>query len=424
MNQTYDYDPIQKKLTVRNASHFPTEIYQFADDVEILDISFGQLTTLPEDIARFKKVRIAFFANQDFEEIPPVLVNLESLEMVGFKSCKINKIPQNALPKALRGLILTDNRLSELPDSIGEYVNLQKLMLAGNKFESLPKELLACKNLELLRLPLNSLHSSPDWLFQLPKLSWFTDSGNPFHGNERHHIQGLKEIAWDELIIEEKLAENLKNIVYKARLNSGEEVAVKIFGKGITTDGDPLDEMNACLLAGDHPNIIGGMANLTNIPDGAQGLVMPFIPKEFKKLGNPPDFYTLTRDVYPDDESFSYDFIVQVLRDIASAMSHCQERGIMHGDLYAHNILTNKTGKSFIGDFGAASLYKPNSPEGEMRERIEVRGFGCLIEELLSLCVRANNLDSQSKLTQLKQSCLDLNCSKRPSFIEIEQFLS
>ena len=102
-----------------------------------------------------------------------------NLTMIGFKSNKIAYFPEDALPLATQWLILTDNHIEHLPDSIGILKQLQKCMLAGNRIASLPDTMAACKNLELLRLSANQLQEIPSWLFALPKLSWFACAGNP-----------------------------------------------------------------------------------------------------------------------------------------------------------------------------------------------------------------------------------------------------
>jgi serine/threonine protein kinase len=62
---------------------------------------------------------------------------------------------------------------------------------------------------------------------------------------------------------------------------------------------------------------------------------------------------------------------------IASVAAHLHARGIMHGDLYAHNILHDGAGGALLGDFGAASLYDVNDRVRAARfERLEVRAFG------------------------------------------------
>jgi hypothetical protein len=56
----------------------------------------------------------------------------------------------------------------------------------------------------------------------------------------------------------------------------------------------------------------------------------------------------------------------------------------MHGDLYAHNTLLGPDGHALIGDFGAASFVDvADRKTAEALERLEVRAYGCLLEELL-----------------------------------------
>ena len=52
--------------------------------------------------------------------------------------------------------------------------------------------------------------------------------------------------------------------------------------------------------------------------------------------------------------------ILQIAIGIASAAAYLHTQGIMHGDLYAHNIMTNARGDCLLGDFGAASSYDLN----------------------------------------------------------------
>ena len=77
--------------------------------------------------------------------------------MIGFKANQISHVPAAALPPQLRWLILTDNRISQLPSELGERPLLQKLMLAGNQLTELPHSLINCHNLELIRIASNRL---------------------------------------------------------------------------------------------------------------------------------------------------------------------------------------------------------------------------------------------------------------------------
>jgi hypothetical protein len=416
--QSYQYDPVQRKCTVRDVSKLPSSIFEIAEEIEILDASFGHISSLPDNLGELKNLKVAFFSNNDFETIPSVLSTCSSLEMVGFKSCKMNQFKAESLPTGLRGLILTDNLLTELPRSIGSLQKLQKLMLTGNQLRTLPDTLLRCQKLELLRLSMNQFGQSPDWLFRLPRLAWYSDSQNPLHHTEQKRIGELKNILWKELEVGGVIGQSAKNVVYRANF-AGRPVAVKLFGVGTTTDGAPIDDMYASLIAGDLPNIIGGIARVIDGPGGQEGLLMPLIPKEYRTLGLPPDFVTLTRDVFPKETVVTEEYIFQVATDIVLALNHLSQRGVQHGDIYAHNILARSDGKSYIGDFGASSLYHPNTHSGRLREQLDVRGFGYLLDDLLT----RGGLHGVTGLENMRDACLNEDPASRPTFADVNAML-
>jgi len=108
-------------------TELPPEILDL-EALEVLDLSGNRLKSLPAGFSRLKKLRILFLSGNEFEEVPEVLGECPKLEMVGFKSNRIAHIPPAALPEALRWLIVTDNRLRSLPDSVGLRPRLQKLI--------------------------------------------------------------------------------------------------------------------------------------------------------------------------------------------------------------------------------------------------------------------------------------------------------
>ena len=105
---------------------FPREIFDLADTLEVLNLTGNLLNSLPDDFDRFKKLRILFLSENNFEEIPAILAKCTSLTMIGFKANKISLFGENVLPLKTQWLILTDNKIEKLPDSIGELKKLQK----------------------------------------------------------------------------------------------------------------------------------------------------------------------------------------------------------------------------------------------------------------------------------------------------------
>jgi Protein tyrosine and serine/threonine kinase/Leucine rich repeat len=409
---------------------FPTEIFDLADSLEILNLSNNRLNSLPADLSRLTKLKVIFLSNNDFEEVPEVLADCPSLSMVGFKSNKIRVLGENVLPLGTRWLILTDNQLAKLPRSIGRLENLQKLMLAGNQLRSIPDEMAACQNLELIRLAANQLESLPAWLFTLPRLSWLAYAGNPCC--IANISPTVPTIPWADLMLSDSLGEGASGVISQGLWQSpgqpSTDVAIKIFKGAITSDGKPADEMNACLAAGGHPHLVGALGQIGGLPDDRSGLILSLISPNYQNLGNPPSLDTCTRDTYAPETSFSVTAILRIAIGISSAAAHLHAQGIMHGDLYAHNILVNESGHSLLGDFGAASSYdRHDRIAGAALERLEVRAFGYLLEDLLNRCELSD--DEVEKLTfdrldKLKQDCLEPMPIDRPLFEEISETLA
>lgn len=412
---------------------FPQEIFNLADTLEILDLSGNELTSLPDDLPRLHKLRILFCSDNAFTQMPEVLGRCTQLSMVGFKANRICKVPAAALPPALRWLILTDNQIGELPPELGRCTQLQKLMLAGNRLRALPDEMAECSRLELLRIAANRFVSLPEWLFALPKLAWLAYAGNPCSTEiETVALQQnpIANISWDGLQIQNRLGEGASGVIHQALWSegSGEQVAVKLFKGALTSDGLPHSEMSSCISAGAHPNLIAVHGKIHGHPAGTNGLVMALIQPNFANLAGPPSLDSCTRDIYSAEASFTPAAIVRMALGIASAAKHLHERGIMHGDLYAHNILYRADGDALLGDFGAASFYAPqNLQHAQALQRIEVRAFGCFLEELLERCnvtgAAGEWQDTLKTLAQLQTRCTHSDTAARPLFAEIQQIL-
>lgn len=399
-------------------SHFPEEIFELADTLETLDLSRNELSELPPHFGRLKKLKIFFCSENPFTILPEVLADCPLLDIVGFKSNKIETIPVKALNPNIRWLILTNNNIAALPAEIGNCHRMQKLMLAGNQLTSLPQQLSQCQNLELLRISANQLTELPAWLLTMPKLAWLAFAGNPF--SKKPEQQALDLIHWDEFKISHLLGEGASGMISQATWNSGNEprdVAIKIFKGAVTSDGLPEDEMNACITAGSHPGLVQIIGQVTGHPDGKKGLVMELIPQRFYNLGLPPSFQSCTRDVFTAGLTLAAKQVIKIAATIASVALQLHSNGIMHSDLYAHNTLIDDHGNTLFGDFGAACFYKRENPETAFAlERFEVRAYGCLLDDLLGLCHETDTDQNLITLCHLRDACMAPDASSRPDF--------
>ncbi len=98
-------------LSNDNLDHFPLDLFEIKDTVEFINFGNNNLHELPSNICEFSKLRILFFAQNQFRSFPTQLSSLPNLYMLSFKSNFIEVIPENSLPSSLVWLILTDNKL-------------------------------------------------------------------------------------------------------------------------------------------------------------------------------------------------------------------------------------------------------------------------------------------------------------------------
>jgi hypothetical protein len=417
-----------QRLQLRGGlTEFPRAIFELADSLEILDLSGNQLSALPDDLPRLHKLRVIFCSDNPFTELPEVLGQCPQLSMVGFKANRISQVSPKALPALLRWLILTDNALTSLPAEIGQCTQMQKLMLAGNQLRSLPPELAHCTRLELLRISANQLTALPEWLLQLPRLTWLAFAGNPFaHALEAQALAHAPtaHIAWPQLQLQQQLGEGASGVIHQAllRTEAGEQaVAVKLFKGAVTSDGLPDCEMAACMHAGAHPHLVSALARVSAHPDNQQALVMPLIAPEFDNLAGPPSLESCTRDVYAHGKRLGWPATLRIARGMASATQHLHARGILHGDLYAHNIMHTSEGDALLSDFGAAAFFDVrDTARAQALEKLEVRAVGCLLEELTVQCdATPPDAGPLQALADLAQRCMHDTPSQRPSLAQV-----
>ncbi|MGN7740208.1 leucine-rich repeat-containing protein kinase family protein [Pseudomonas sp. 22526] len=410
-------------------TEFPREIFDLADSLEVLNLSGNALSSLPDDLHRLTRLRVLFCSDNLFTEMPACVGQCAQLSMVGFKANRIERVPAAALPPLLRWLILTDNRIEALPDELGQRPHLQKLMLSGNRLTRLPQSLGQCHQLELIRIAANRLSALPDFLLGLPRLTWLAYAGNPLESEaDAAALESVARIPWAELELQQRLGEGASGVIHQARWQrpgqASVEVAVKLYKGSMTSDGSPLHEMNACISAGRHPNLIRVEGRISDHPQGQNGLVMQLIEPSYRNLAALPSLASCTRDIYDESTRFSADAALRMARGIASVGAHLHRQGITHGDLYGHNILWNPEGECLLGDFGAASFHAlADTEETRALQRIEVRAFGILLEELLERIESGLDPRQHGRLVALISDCCQPQVLARPGFAEVLEIL-
>lgn len=397
---------------------FPQDIFGLADSLEVLNLTGNALTSLPDDLGRLHKLKVLFCSENRLSELPVGIGGCPQLQVVGVKSNRITRVPAAALPPRLRSLVLTDNQLESLPEALGDCSELQKLMLSGNRLRSLPDSLQRCTRLELLRMAANRLEHLPQWLLRMPNLAWLAYAGNPLPEGLRTPPvpAGFTRIAWQDIHLGQKLGQGASGVIHRAHVAGREKaVAVKLYKGDITSDGTPLDEMTACMLAGNHEHLIPLSGRVDDHPQGIPALVMELIDPAWFNLAGPPSLDSCTRDIYPAERRLDGTGLRRLALSIAEVAAHLHGQGLSHGDLYAHNILCDDQGHSLLGDFGAASFHpRDGGVEARLLERIEVRAFGVLLGELLERCG-----EELPEIRALQRDCVQAKVLERPGFVEV-----
>lgn len=413
-------------------TELPPEVFDLADTLEVLNLSGNALSSLPDDLPRLHQLKVLFCSDNQFIQLPEVVGQCAGLSMVGFKSNQIRQVPAVSLPPQLRWLILTDNQIEALPDELGCRPLLEKVALAGNRLRALPDTMVACEQLALLRISANDFEHFPEWLFTLPSLSWLALAGNP--ANEPLEAQrslagpDIPQVPWANLTLHEVLGQGASGVIHRVTLRpaGGQEVsaALKVFKGALTSDGWPHSEMAASLNAGQHPNLIGVIGQLQGHPQGLGGLLMPLVDASLQALAEPPSLSTCSRDVYPAGRTWGPSTALRMAQESASALAHLHARGLMHGDFYGHNLLWREGAGLMLGDFGAATPFDPaDAALADRLSRIEVRAWGCFLQELLQdLSALAGGAGALGELRLLQGLCMG-PVAQRPSWREIERAL-
>lgn len=152
-------------LTNRGLNTVPTQVFDYAKQMRILDLSANHLSRLP------------------------------SLELESF--CN------------LKSLFLNQNRLVKLPDSLGALVKLECLSVSYNFLESLPESISKLKNLREIKLASNRFQTFPSKLVDLPNLELLDMSANVIESLETENPTDLSKLMAVDVNLNENFVESI-----------------------------------------------------------------------------------------------------------------------------------------------------------------------------------------------------------------------
>lgn len=393
-------DAKASKLDLANCglTQLPRELMDFgeksprvAERVHILNLAHNELDDLPDWLENtLPNIRILFCLGNKFTKIPDVIAKLNKCTMISFKNCNLQGVVHaKCFPSKIEWLILTGNCIEELSEDFPTTCwRIRKFMLSNNRISKLPADFYKLEHLELLRIANNYFKHVPVQCLDCPNLKWLALGGNPCVENlvKLPHIMHLPQF---DKLYEFKDGKHLGsgtsgNVISAMRKSDNTPVAAKIFKANQGSDGRALDEVAVSLQA---KNIKGLVQAEQAARQGNQlMLITKLVPGEPKALANPPSFQSCTRSVYDDKVKLSQDDAMHIVQTVSNGLHALHERGIAHGDVYAHNVLVGQRQSDgmlsvALGDLGAAWPFPKEI--GNLVRAVEQRALHVLENEVM-----------------------------------------
>ena len=179
------------QLSYNEICFIPQEISNLSE-LRLFGICKNYITHLPDNFYKLRNLKVVDLSNNKIRVISPKISQLCDLEALNLEGNLLSTLPEqfsrlpnlkvlvlnhnnlsNSLPfickLKLNHLEITNNKIRQLPDEIGNLDSLIILDLSNNKLKSLPDSIISLVELEKLNLSHNRFSSS-DNLKQIPHL--------------------------------------------------------------------------------------------------------------------------------------------------------------------------------------------------------------------------------------------------------------
>jgi serine/threonine protein kinase/ankyrin repeat protein len=235
---------------------------------------------------------------------------------------------------------------------------------------------------------------------------------------EDNHMASIRVLPASDLTFIQQVGQGGFGEVYRGYWQQTLVAIKKLHGVNLSPPILREFRNEAALLSGiHHPNVVGCYGICTDIVDSPLSLILEFLPRGGLD-GQLRDHQNLPKLVLPD-----WSIRQRIALDIARGVACLHERGIVHGDLRACNILLDGEYHAKIADFGLAKqrsahltvlttnertfgVYNWLSPEllrtGKRTFASDVYSFGFILWELMTGKVPYHEANLSNDVNQLE----------------------
>ena len=370
-----------------------------------LDLSNNDITEVPPSIGGLAGLEKLNLMGNRLQTLPAEIAQLRRLVLLGLKDNLLEHLPALGGMACLEQLFLTSNRLTTLPEGLDALPRLRKLTAAWNPFASLPASLFRSRSLEFLRVSgAGHLAALPDTVGEADRLAWISIAGNkpPLCPRWPPPRRAEAAIAAESLRLGERLGGGASGDVDAASFE-GREVVVKWFKRDVDgelargPDGAAADEVAVLrhLMAMREEEAGGGAdgrghvvtpLGSTRDAEGNEGFVFTREAGAVIASGR-PNMASVLRCRYDAGAPMPYARAHGACVSVARALSYLHAIGVVHGDVYGHNVVEDGAGHAVLCDFGASFRSPANAPAlAAAFAKMDVRAAAIFMAEMAELC--------------------------------------
>ncbi len=185
-----DYLTLHKNLKLKSVDALAAQT-----SLRTLNIYFLNLGGLPKFIYGLKNlVTLNLWNINDLSDDVSKLMNLEFFSLCGTPGMRTLPDGFTRLKK-LRMTRVFQNNLEQLPANIGDLENLEQISLYQNKLSALPDSMARLKKLTKLNLGWNCFETLPVWINQMTSLQWLAVFENPLRSDVAFTLPPVTHVA-------------------------------------------------------------------------------------------------------------------------------------------------------------------------------------------------------------------------------------